>query len=48
MKFKKKFKMADTRYIENLILAITQQSIARFQLKFVLGSIFSPNFDNET
>ena len=29
-KFKKKIKMADTRLIENHILAITQESIARF------------------
>ena len=31
-----KFKMADTRRIENLILAITQQPIARFQWNFAV------------
>jgi len=43
-----KFKVADTRHIKNLILAITQQSIARLQWNSASGSSFSQNFGNET
>jgi len=42
------FNMSDKRHIENFILAITQQPIARFQWNFAWGSSFTQNFGNGT